>query len=225
MTTIDNDDYLIFSTDKYKYYRLPVNAETRTMADHLRKLHKERLEDKKYGGYCEEIDNEYHEVGTYFYVRNIKKNHISMGLRLNLRSQTKRFPFEMGTKANGERYCYKEKGKDVADLNTYSFKLGDSKNVSETLFNCVASELKEEKITWACGLADIKSDAIIRIYTDLDFQPSEDYPDPVQFETFVHKDSGLPVEWMIMEWNKQQIEDRAKDFEDLRKIAQSAQQP
>ncbi len=213
----DNDKYQILTYEGYSFYKFPVNDETIEMANYLRGLHKKRLHKAGYDGYSEEIDNEFHEHGVYFYA--VCENVVATTMRINDRVKSKRFPFEIGQKKNGTKYKYTN---DViaVDMNTYCLDKRYYKKATPILFAMAGKYIKQHGAKRAYGLADIKNKAILRIYSELDMANSKEYSEPILFETFIHKQCGNPVEWCILEWSEEVINKYSEKF-DIMSLANS----
>jgi len=48
--------------------------------------------------------------------------------------------------------------------------------------------------------------AIMRIYRGLNFDFSQDFAEPITFDSFVYEASQQPVAWHIMEWQEHDID-------------------
>lgn len=190
-------EYLIIERNGYSVYAMPVNDKTKTLADFLRKLHKERLTRAGYLGYDDNIDNEYHSVGTYFFVT--KNDLIVLTSRVNNRADSGRFPFEMGKKPDGTHYILQEPY-PTSDINTYSLVPGYRKQAMPLLLAAFGKYFDQTDIQKAFCLVDIENKVIQKIYSDeAKFVYSEAYTQPIIFPSFIHESTLMPVKWKIME--------------------------
>lgn len=206
----DNKKYLVFEFEGYSFYKLPVNDETSEIVNYLRGLHKERLFNAGYDGYSEEIDNEFHINGIYFYAEY--EDVIATTLRINDRIRPKRFPFEMGYKKDKSQYTY-ENNIQAVDMNTYCLDRRYYKKATPSLFAMAGKHIRQQGAKRAFGLADIRNEAIQHIYSEVGIEHSKEFSEPVSFKTFVHKEDGKPVEWLILEWSEQEINKYSEIFD------------
>ncbi|MCG8465616.1 MAG: hypothetical protein MI750_12325 [Xanthomonadales bacterium] len=195
-------DYLVHQQDGYSYYQLPVNPATNKQALYLRNLHKQRLHSAGYAGYSDDIDQEYHAQGTYFCA--VYGNIIATTMRANLRTSRNRFPFEMGLKADGTQHAFNQQY-DAIDLNTYSLDRDYYKQATPVLFHLAAKFAIANNAKRVYGMADTSNGAIMRIYQGLRFGFSEDFAEPITFDSFVYEKDQKPVPWHIMEWKEGDI--------------------
>ncbi|NKB64331.1 MAG: hypothetical protein GKR95_20185 [Gammaproteobacteria bacterium] len=189
--------YLDIEQDGYRGYVMPVNGETNQLAVHIRELHKNRLSNAGYQGYDNRIDDEYHKVGHYYFV--IKGGTVVLTSRMNDRSQSRRFPFEMGVMDDGCQYVFNE-GVPAVDINTYSLVPKHRKKGMPLLLASLGKYAHQMGAKKAFCLVDEANAVVQRIYHDAGFVYSRSYPKPIAFSTFTMKENNKPVRWKIMEW-------------------------
>ena len=111
------EQYLDLESGGCRSYVFPATEHTRCWAKQIRELHKLRLANAGYRGYSDEIDKEYHVVGIYFCI--VRDGIIVLTSRVNDRTHSRRFPFEMGITPGGNQYHFDENIVAI-DINTYS---------------------------------------------------------------------------------------------------------
>ena len=206
----DNGKYLAFSYEGFSSYIMPYCTETAEMADYIRNLHKERLHNAGYAGYTEAIDDEYHVVGTYIYITY--KGVIALAMRINDRDSSARFPFEMGCKRDGTQYQF-TLDIPAVDMNTFCLDRRYARKALPLLFATGGKYLQQQGIRRGYGLADIRNKTTVGIYCSVGLNHSNDFSEPVLFESFTHQDDGTPVAWCVLEWPKQEIAKQAAIFD------------
>lgn len=203
MNSNKNSRYLVYEDDGYSYHQIPVTPGTNEQALRLRNLHKTRLRDAGYAGYSDQIDQEYHAEGIYFCA--MYGDIVATTMRANIRTERNRFPFEMGYKADGSQH-YFDKSFTAIDLNTYSLDRDYYKKATPVLFHLAAKFALSKNAKRVYGMADTNNGAIMRIYRGLNFDFSQDFAEPITFDSFIYKESQQPVAWHIMEWQEHDID-------------------
>ncbi len=208
--------YLDLQHDGYNAYVMPVNDETKAWAGHVRDLHKERLAAAGYGGFSNEIDDEYHVVGTYFLVT--KGDAIVVTSRVNDRTRSRRFPFEMGQRQNGAHYVLRDSTPSV-DINTYSLIPEHVARAMPLLLATLGKYIDSLKARRAFCLVDVRSKRIEEIYRGTGFAYSAEFAEPIVFPTFFRGPNHEPVAWRIMEWTEEAIRQHRELHQTLGKRA------
>jgi hypothetical protein len=147
----------------------------------------------------------------YFYVEY--KGETVLSSRVNDRKQSTRFPFEMGQKQDGSQYKLVDDISSV-DINTYSLILRHRKRAMPLLKAMVGRYVENIGGERAFCLVDVDNKVIQRIYQEVGFVFSQKYSESIFFPTFIYSKSKLPVEWKIMEWDKQVITNHSKLYND-----------
>ena len=206
-TSVDSDKellarYLEIEKDGYRVYVMAVNDQTKHWAEQAREVHKMHLKKGGYEGFSNQIDDEYHLVGSYFLV--IKDNEIVLTSRINERTKSSRFPFEMGQRPNGEHYVFQDKIPAV-DINTYSGMLIHYSQAMPLLLAALGKYIDDLGAKRAFCLVDRENKVIQRMYHDSKFVYSTTFEEPIVFPSFLNGLKQQPVEWKIMEWNEPTI--------------------
>ncbi|NEN98311.1 MAG: hypothetical protein F6K50_23175 [Moorea sp. SIO3I7] len=195
--------YLYLEKDGYLVYVMGVNDQTKNWTEQVREVHKMHLKKAGYDGFSNRIDNEYHLVGTYFFV--IKDNEIVLTSRINDRTKSSRFPFEMGQRPNGEHYVFQDKIPAV-DINTYSVMLRHYRRAMPLLLAAFGKYIDDLGAKRAFCLVDRENKVTQRMYhDDFHFLYSTTFEEPIVFPSFLNGLNQQPVEWKMMEWNEQTI--------------------
>jgi len=199
---------------------MPVNEETNLWAKQVRELHKTRLTQAGYEGFRDSIDDEYHAVGVYFFVR--KDQSIVLTSRVNTRNSSYRFPFEMGERPDGKSYIYQDASPSV-DINTYSLIPKYRKKAMPLLLASIGKYIKNLQAKRAFCLVDRENKAVQRIYQEAKFFYSPTFNESIAFPSFLRTVDQLPVQWRIMEWDEAIINYYSQMHRDLsvEKLAQT----
>ncbi|MEC4893446.1 MAG: hypothetical protein SAQ54_10590 [Oscillatoria sp. PMC 1050.18] len=202
--------YLDIEKDGYCLYVMPVNDETKSWTEEVRELHKTHLNKAGYEGFSNQIDDEYHLAGTYFFV--VKDKEIVITSRINDRTKSSRFPFEMGQRQNGESYTFQENISAV-DINTYSLILRHYRRATPLLLVSLGKYIHDLGAKKAFCLVERKNKVVQRIYHEAKFVYSTTFAELIVFPSFLYALNHKPVEWKIMEWHEQTINHYAKQYQ------------
>lgn len=197
--------YLDLEKDGYFVYLISLNSlnqETKTWTEEIREIYKTYLTSAGYEGFSNDIDNEYHSVGTYFFV--VKDNAIVLTSRINDRTNSSRFPFEMGQRPNGEHYVFQDKIPAV-DISAYTVILRHYRRAMPLLSAVLGKYINDLGAKKAFCLVDCENKVIQRMYHDIGFVYSTTFSEPITFPSFLNALTRKPVEWKIMEWDEQTI--------------------
>lgn len=211
MTNINFSNYLCGKYLEYSCYILPVTQETSVQTNSIRELHKLRLTRGGYEGFSDQIDDEFHPAGMYFYVEY--KGETVQSCRVNDRKQSTRLSFEMGQKKDGSQYKLEDDISSV-DISTYSLILRHSKRATPLLTAMLGRYVENIGGERAFCLIDVENKVIQRTHQEVGFVFSKQYSESIFFPTFIYSKSKLPVEWKIMEWDKQVITNYSKLYND-----------
>jgi hypothetical protein len=196
---------------------IAVNRSTEALAEKLRDMFISSMTNYGYVGFSREIDNIFHYHSIYLYITDQRsEDNIIMVGRVTPRLDGKIVPFEMGTLKDKSSYTIKS-SEPIVDINTFTYVKGHYERAMPLItagFGHCASMLNAKK---AYCLFDVENDNIRDKYLSIKFTLSEEFPDPVEFESFRKTigDSSKPVSWRVMEWSDETIKyyaDLAKEF-------------
>ena len=187
-------------------------ADDLATANHLRELHKKRLYRSGYEGYSDRIDDEFHFTGTYFYATF--QNEVVATFRLNDRKQSARFPFEMGRKPDGSQYRLASSFPSF-DVNTYSLTPRHYRKATLLLMAAAGKHMHRAGAKRAFALVDVENVTTQRIHSAYGFLPSKEYPEPILFDTFLHRETKRPVLWQVTECDERAIARHSETYDSI----------
>lgn len=200
---------------------LQVSGDTEELAEELREMFITSMTNYGYTGFDHDIDNIFHYRSTYLYITDQESSNIVMVVRVTPRPTGTFLPFEMGLLEDGRSYKLTD-AKAVADINTYTYVRGHyyAMPLITAGFGYCANMLNAQE---AYCLFDEENDSIRDKYLSIRFKLSEEFPDPIIFQTFRKKkgDSDEPVRWRIMKWDYPTIKhyaNLAKEFYDFEQL-------
>lgn len=193
-------------------YHLPVDDHTNRYAQWLRSLFIDIAHSRGYAGYDTNYDHAFHQRSSYFYIKRWNSVHsdILMMVRVTDADDKLQFPFEAGKVVNGNGYQLNNRV-GMRDLNTFFSTSKPEPVYYNLLFASVCHYIRELGTERVFGLVDLDRKKLQTLYfNELKFSVSKQFNEPVFFPGYTYSkrlsELKKDVEWLVIEWKRNQIE-------------------